>query len=139
MGHRDSQDHGWVSGSATIPDFGRVGRWVVTVAGRVIVPTRQKNATLYYSTLSVGVYPPRRGRRRRPVHSYIKTRACTAGVQVVTWVSYARTRSKIRKLAGNRQNNRQRAYAPSVLLLFRTNTASAKPNTSKPRFAGKVI
>ena len=76
---------------------------------------------------------------RRPVHFYIKTRACTAGVQVVTWVSYARTRSKIRKLAGNRQNNRQRAYAPSVLLLFRTNTASAKPNTSKPRFAGKVI
>eukprot|EP01043_Picozoa_sp_COSAG02_P025162 COSAG02_NODE_1403_length_12811_cov_8.982536_16_plen_117_part_00 len=45
MGHRDSQGHGWVSGPTTIPDFGRVGRWAVTVAGRVIVPTRQKNAT----------------------------------------------------------------------------------------------
>ena len=45
VGHRNSQNHGWVSGSATNPDFGRVGRWVVTVAGIVSVPTRQKNAT----------------------------------------------------------------------------------------------
>ena len=59
MGHRDSQDHGWVSGSATIPDFGRVGRWVVTVAGRVIVPTRQKNATLGGCVPMWCVHPPR--------------------------------------------------------------------------------
>lgn len=45
VGHRDSQNHGWVSGSAKIPGFGRVGRWVVAASGIVSVPTRQKNAT----------------------------------------------------------------------------------------------
>ena len=72
VGHRNSQNDGWVSGSATNPDFGRVGRWVVTVAGRLSVPTRQKNATLTDARRRARA--TRGGSRRVGIHgSYVAT------------------------------------------------------------------